>query len=103
MLPQKRRCGAMAIMVQFKNDTASFIPDYDLRELILSNSIIAYRRGTGWVEIGAVPIRGEGARSRYDGPERRVAGARGRYDGPERRVAEATGEVWKRISITEMR
>lgn len=93
----------MAIMVQFKNNTASFIPDYDLRELILSNSIIAFRRGTGWVEIGAAPIRGEGARSRYEGPERRGAGARSRYDGPERRGAEATGEVWKRIRITELR
>ncbi|HEX2770468.1 MAG TPA: hypothetical protein VHN12_14415 [Geobacteraceae bacterium] len=92
----------MAIMVQFNNNTASFIPDYDLRELILSNSIIAFRRGTGWVVIGAAPIRGEGG-SRYDGPERKGAGARSRYDGPERRGAEATGEVWKRIRITELR
>jgi len=79
----------MAIMVQFRNNTASFVPDYDLRELILSNSIIAFRRGTGWVEIGAAPIRGEGARGRFDGPERMGAGA--------------TGDVWKRIRITEVR
>ena len=79
----------MAIMVQFRNNTASFVPDYDLRELILSNSIIAFRRGTGWVEIVAAPIRGEGARGRFDGPERMGAGA--------------TGDVWKRIRITEVR
>jgi hypothetical protein len=78
----------MAIMVQFKDNTASFVPDYDLKELILSNSIIAFRRGAGWVEISAARNRGEAAGERYDRPERRGSGG--------------ADKVWKRIRISEL-
>ncbi|HTY20875.1 MAG TPA: hypothetical protein VMC44_04490 [Geobacteraceae bacterium] len=69
----------MAIMVHFRDDTVSFVPDKDLGELILTNSIVAFRRGTRWVSIAAAP---------------------GHNAGKERRGAATKGEVWKRIRVS---
>jgi hypothetical protein len=79
----------MAIMVHFRDDTVSFVPDKDLGELILSDSIVAFRRGTEWVTLTAANIQRHGALARKT---RRETGG----------VA-ARGDVWKRILITDLR
>jgi hypothetical protein len=79
----------MAIMVHFKNNTVSFVPNHDLGELILSDSIVAFRHGEGWVDIGG------GAQLQGQIVQRRNKRA-------ERREAAAKGEVWKRIMVTEL-
>lgn len=79
----------MAIMVHFKNNTVSFVPNHDLGELILSDSIVAFRNGKGWVNIGSgAPLHNQGGQRRYDRAERREATAK--------------GEVWKKIMITDL-
>ena len=79
----------MAIMVHFRDDTVSFVPDKDLGELILSDSIVAFRRGTEWVTLTAANIQRHGAPARKSCRETRGAAAR--------------GDVWKRILITDVR
>jgi hypothetical protein len=79
----------MAIMVHFRDDTVSFVPDKDLGELILSDSIVAFRRGTEWVTLAAANIQRHGALARKSCRETRGAAAR--------------GDVWKRIVITDVR
>jgi hypothetical protein len=79
----------MAIMVHFKNNTVSFVPNHDLGELILSESIVAFRHGNGWVDIGGgAPLHGQ-------------IGQR-RYKRAERREVAANGDVWKRIMVNEL-
>jgi hypothetical protein len=80
---------AMAIMVHFKDDTVSFVPDKDLGELILTDRIVAFRRGTSWVGIGGSALQGQTAP--------------GYNAGKERRRPTANGDVWKRIMITDAR
>jgi hypothetical protein len=77
----------MAIMVHFKDDTVSFIPDMDLAELILTDSIVAFRRGAEWVSLGGANIQNHGAHLSNSGKGRRV--------GPEK------GSLWKRVLVTE--
>lgn len=60
----------MPILVHFKNNTFAFVPHNELDELIASDDIIAFRRQTGWVELGKDPLRGQSAAA-YQGPERR--------------------------------
>jgi hypothetical protein len=79
----------MAIMVHFRDDTVSFVPDKDLGELILSDSIVAFRRGKEWVTLTAANIQRHGALARKSCRETRGAAAR--------------GDVWKRIFITDAR
>ena len=63
----------MAIMVQYKDNTYEPVPDYVLDDLIEEGRIVAFRRASGWVEIGRDPLRGMGAPNDYTGPERRAA------------------------------
>ncbi len=65
----------MAILVQYKDKTFDAVPNKVLDDLIAADKIIAFRRSTGWAEIGRDPVRGQNARRGYDGPERRVAPA----------------------------
>ncbi len=63
----------MAILVQYKDKTFDAVPNKVLDDLIASEKIIAFRRSSGWAEIGRDPLRGQGARREYEGPERRIA------------------------------
>jgi len=65
--------GAMAILVQYKDKTFDAIPNKVLDDLIASEKIIAFRRSSGWAEIGRDPLRGQGLQREYEGPERRIA------------------------------
>jgi hypothetical protein len=66
----------MAIMVHYKGDTFGYIAEEALEEMIVSHSIVAFRRNDGWAEIGKDPLRSRKASTPYDGLERRK--------GPER-------------------
>ena len=79
----------MAIMVHFRDDTVSFVPDKDLGELILTDSIVAFRRGTEWVTLAVANIQRHAAHVQKSGREKRGAAAK--------------GDVWKRIMITDAR
>jgi hypothetical protein len=61
----------VAIMVQFADFTFDFLPKKELYNLIATNSIIAFRRSSGWVDISKDPIRKEISAKRYLGQERR--------------------------------
>lgn len=62
----------MAIMVQYKDNSFGNVRNEALDGLIDSSSIVAFRRRSGWVEIGRDPIRGGGVPRPYDGEDRRV-------------------------------
>jgi len=68
----ERRSGAMAVLVHFKNNTCAFVPNHELDDLITSDIIIAFKRETGWVDIGKDRLRRKRAEGAYAGPERRV-------------------------------
>ena len=76
----------MAIMVHFRDDTVSFVPDKDLGELILSDSIVAFRRGTEWVTLAVDKIQHHAVLAKKSCRESRGAAAR--------------GDVWKRIIVS---
>ena len=61
----------MAILVQFTDNTYDFVLNKDLDNLIATNSIVAFRRSSGWVDISKDPIRREITSKRYLGRERR--------------------------------
>lgn len=60
----------MKVQVLSHYDTVETVNVRDLRRLIAAGEVIAFRRASGWVKVGAEPIRGDGGRE-YDGPERR--------------------------------
>ena len=61
----------MAIMVQFKDNTYDFVLNEKLDKLIASNSIVAFRRSSGWVDISKDPVRKDNSPKRIIGRERR--------------------------------
>lgn len=65
----------MKIPVMSHYDSVENVDARDLKRLIASGSILAFRRSQEWVKIGSDPIRGDGrsrdANNSYDGPERR--------------------------------
>jgi hypothetical protein len=65
----------MAILVQYRDETFDAVPNKVLDDLIAADKIIAFRRSSGWAEIGRDPIRGQGTSREYEGPERRIAPA----------------------------
>ncbi len=62
----------MAIMVQYKDNSFGNVRNEALDSLIDSNTIVAFRRKSGWVEIGRDPIRGGGVPRPYNGDDRRT-------------------------------
>lgn len=66
----------MAIMVQYKDKSFGYVQNGTLDTLIDADRIIAFRRASGWAEIGVDSLRGARAASDYDGPERRVVEAK---------------------------
>src|SRR6266702_8829617 len=63
----------MAIMVQYKDNHNSFgyVSKDALDSLIDGNTIVAFRRKSGWVEVGRDPVRGGGVPREFVGEERR--------------------------------
>ncbi len=62
----------MAIMVQYAAGDFGSVRNDFLDDLIAAGCVIAFRRSSGWVEIGRDPIRGEGTGGAYAGPEQRA-------------------------------
>jgi len=60
----------MKIPVMSHYDSVENVDARDLKRLIASGSVLAFRRAEQWVKIGSDPVRGEGGND-YDGPERR--------------------------------
>jgi len=71
----------MAIMVHYGNSTFGFVENRALDDLIDSQTIIAFRRESGWVQIGLDPIRKKSVPLPFEGRERR-------------------GSAWKRSCLT---
>ena len=61
----------MAIMVQYQDKSYGFEETVVLDDLIAHKRIIAFRRASGWAEIGRDPIRVKGAVTEFAGVERR--------------------------------
>ena len=66
----------MAIMVQYKDKSFGYIQNDTLDNLIDAQRIIAFRRASGWAEIGVDALRGARAAKDYAGTERRVVEAK---------------------------
>ena len=60
----------MKVQVFSHYDRIETVNVRDLRRLIAAGQVLALRRSSGWVKVGAEPMRGDGGRE-YDGPERR--------------------------------
>lgn len=60
----------MRIQIMRNYDCVEAVDVRDLRQLIASGQILAFRRASGWVKVGTETVRGDGGRE-YDGPERR--------------------------------
>jgi hypothetical protein len=65
----------MAIMVQYKDNSFGNVRNESLDSLIDGNTIVAFRRKSGWVEIGSDALRGGGVPRVYAGEDRRIAAA----------------------------
>ena len=60
----------MKIPVMSHYDSVENVDARDLKHLIASGAVLAFRRSDRWVKVGSEPIRGDGGQV-YDGPERR--------------------------------
>ncbi len=63
----------MAIMVQYTDRSFDFVPNDTLDDLIMAGCIIAFRRASGWAEIGRDPFREKRPQKKYKGLERRAS------------------------------
>lgn len=63
----------MAVMVQYKDNSFGHVRNSALDELIGAGRVVAFRRASGWVEIGSDPLRTNSAPVEYEGMERRSA------------------------------
>lgn len=63
----------MAIMVQYNNRSFGYVAYRELDEMIDKGVIIAFRRESGWAEIGRDPIRQASVPQAFEGPDRRAA------------------------------
>lgn len=60
----------MKIPVMSHYDSVENVDARDLKRLIASGAVLAFRRSDRWVKVGAEPVRGDGG-AEYNGPERR--------------------------------
>lgn len=60
----------MKIAVMSHYDSVENVDARNLKRLIASGQVLAFRRSEQWVKIGTDPVRGDGG-NEYDGPERR--------------------------------
>ena len=61
----------MAILVHFKRNNFGYVENSELDTMIENQAIDAFKRASGWVQIGKDPIRTTGVKQPYKGPERR--------------------------------
>jgi len=59
--------------VHFKRDNFGYVENGELDALIENQAIYAFKRASGWVQIGKDPIRSTGVKQPYKGPERRAS------------------------------
>jgi hypothetical protein len=64
---------AMAILVHFKGNNFGYVENCELDTLIEIDAIYAFKRASGWVQIGKDPIRTKDVKQPYKGPERRAS------------------------------
>ena len=62
-------------MVQYKDNSFCNVLNEALDSLVDSSTIVAFRRKSGWVEIGRDSVRGGGVPREYAGEDRRIAAA----------------------------
>jgi hypothetical protein len=61
------------LLIKDVNDVTRYIPTFELNELLGSGKIKTFMRSGGeWVDPKVGPIRGQGFKSDYTGPERRA-------------------------------
>jgi hypothetical protein len=60
----------MKISVMSHYDSVENVDARDLKRLIATGAVLAFRRSDKWVKVGSEPVRGDGG-SEYDCPERR--------------------------------
>ncbi len=63
----------MAIMVKYDNGTYGHVANRNLDDLIGKGIVVAFRRESGWAQIGRDPIRGTSPAQELDGPDRRAS------------------------------
>ena len=63
----------MLLQVIFTDNHYDYVKDFVLDDLIDTQKIARFRRSTGWVIIGADPIRKRDNKRTYNGIERRSA------------------------------
>ena len=61
----------MAILVHFKTSNFGYVENSELDTLIANNALYAFKRASGWVQLGKDLIRGTDVEQSYKGPERR--------------------------------
>jgi len=59
------------IMVHYKDKSFAFVPNNALDYLLATKSIVAFRRSSGWVDVGRETLRKKRAPTKYEGEERR--------------------------------
>ncbi|MBI1921309.1 MAG: hypothetical protein HYS23_09555 [Geobacter sp.] len=62
----------MRIIVQYRDNTFKHVQNQLLDDLIDAGEIMAFRRSSGWVEIGRDQLRSKRAQPNYAGLERRA-------------------------------
>lgn len=62
----------MKIIVQYRDNTFRHVQNHLLDDLIDSGEIVAFRRSSGWVELGKDQLRSKRPQANYDGLERRM-------------------------------
>ena len=60
----------MKIPVMSHYDSVENVDARDLKHLIATGAVLAFRRSDKWVKVGSEAVRGDGGND-YDGPERR--------------------------------
>ena len=60
--------------MHFKRDNFGYVENSELDTLIESDAIYAFKRASGWVQIGKDPIRSTGVKQHYKGPLKKLVG-----------------------------
>jgi hypothetical protein len=63
----------MAILVHFKNNDFGYVENSELDTLIETQAIYAFKRASGWVQIGKDPLRKTSVKQPHKGPKRRAS------------------------------
>jgi hypothetical protein len=61
----------MLIQVNYTDERYDYVKDFMLDALIQSGKVAQFKRSSGWVRVGADPIRSKQAGDAYNGSDRR--------------------------------